>query len=131
VIYGIGVDIVEVARFRRSLERFGERLARRILTEGEYEDYLSSRRPANFLALRFAAKEALSKALGTGFRDGVGPTRIAVSHNRKGKPSLECSGAVAEHFERHGIVASHVSLSDEADYAIAYVVLERESGVGA
>lgn len=124
MIYGIGVDIVEVARIRRSLARFGERLARRVLTEHELADYRRARRPEYFLASRFAAKEALSKALGTGFREGIAPRRIGVRHDVRGKPSLVCTGEVRRHLQRHGIAAAHLSLSDEREYAVAYVVLE-------
>lgn len=124
MIFGIGVDIVEIERFRKSLERFGERLPRRVLTDWEFDEYCRARRPANYIAMRFAAKEALSKALGTGFREGVRPCKIGVRHNLKGKPFLECLGSVAALMDDCGVTASHVSLTDENEYAVAYVVLE-------
>ncbi len=124
MIYGIGIDLCDVRRMRSSYERFGERLAERILTPAELEQFRVSRRPVRFLAMRFAAKEAASKAFGTGFREGVALSRIGVRHDRRGKPSLVFLGPVANRARRIGITAGHVSLTDEQDYAVAYVVLE-------
>lgn len=124
MIFGVGVDIVEIARLRRSFDRYGERLARRILTTDELVELARARRPERFLAMRFAAKEAVSKAFGTGFREGVAPRCIGVHHDPRGKPTLVFRGAVAERARECGISASHVSLADENEYAIAWVVLE-------
>ncbi len=124
MIYGIGVDIVEIARMRASYARFGDKLARRILAPGELAEFARARHPAQFLAMRFAAKEAASKALGTGFREGVSPRRIGVRHDRRGKPTLYFEPPMDAMIARHRIAAGHVSMSDEREYAIAYVVLE-------
>jgi len=123
-IYGIGTDIVRIERIAASLERFGERFARRILTDAEREGYARSSRPAHFLARRFAAKEAAAKALGLGISQGLSFRQIGVSHDELGKPRLEYSGRAADYCWEQGIGTSHISLSDERDYAIAYVTLE-------
>ncbi|MGE0486553.1 MAG: holo-ACP synthase [Gammaproteobacteria bacterium] len=124
MIYGIGIDIAEIRRFEQAYARFGERFALRILDSHELRGFAAARNPARYLAMRFAAKEATSKALGTGFKQGVAPRQIGVVHAPSGKPGLAVSGEAALLFERHGIVASHVSLSDDGGFAIAYVVLE-------
>jgi holo-[acyl-carrier protein] synthase len=126
LIYGIGVDIAEISRFQLSYERFGFRLIKKILTSEEAAQFGRSKNKARFLALRFAAKEATSKALGTGFKEGIAPRQIGVIHTKSGKPDLKVSGRVCEMFKKVGIVNSHVSLSDDAGLAIAYVVLEKK-----
>ena len=78
-----------------------------------------------FLAMRFAAKEAASKAFGTGFKQGVSPRQIEVQHNAAGKPSLRFSDNVAELARREKVGASFVSMADEREYAIAYAILEK------
>ena len=83
-----------------------------------------TKRPVRFLAMRFAAKEATSKAFGTGFKQGVAPRQIEVTHNAAGKPSLVFSGQVKKLAVENRIVASHVSLTDEDDFAVAYVIIE-------
>jgi holo-[acyl-carrier protein] synthase len=123
VIHGIGVDMVRVARVEAALERFGERFALRVLAPEEVEDFRRSRRPASFLAKRFAAKEAAVKALGTGFRQGLAPRHIAVTHNHMGRPGLAYYGPALDLARRRGIVDSQVSLSDEHEYALAFVTL--------
>lgn len=125
MIFGIGVDMVLVERMRVGLRRFGDRLPRRILSKREYGRYLHSQRPAQFLAQRFAAKEATAKALGTGFSEGVFARDIGVGNDARGKPILEFSGNTGSLMARLGIANHHVSLSDEGDYAIAFVTLER------
>lgn len=126
MIHGVGVDLVEIQRIRISLERFGERFAHRILSDVEYEEFLSSRNQAQFLAKRFAAKEALAKALGTGFKAGLSPRHISVGHDSLGRPLLRCTERAQDMFKEFAIGASHLSLSDEADFALAYVMLERD-----
>ena len=123
MIFGIGTDIVSVGRIEAGLQRYGERFARRILTDDEYRGYLKSPRRAGFLAKRFAAKEAAVKALGLGFRQGLSLHQISVGHNDLGRPELHYSGHAAEFCSRHGIAGSHVSLADERDYAVAFVTL--------
>ncbi len=125
MIVGIGVDLVRVERIRDSLERFGERYARKILGEGELERFHQAQRPEHFLAKRFAAKEAVAKALGTGFRDGLFLTHIEVKNDALGKPSLRLTERARELADSLGVTATHLSLSDEEEHAVAYVILER------
>jgi len=121
VIFGIGTDIVSIERIRTALERHGERFARRVLAEREWDAYRNSARPEHFLAKRFAAKEAAAKAFGTGFRDGLVMRDIAVVNDSKGKPELSFSGHAALMCEEFGIGRHYLSLSDERDHAIAFV----------
>lgn len=127
MIHGIGTDIVSVARMQRNVERYGVRFARRILTEHEYEQYQEVVHPARFLAKRFAVKEAVAKALGTGLSAGVHLRQISVEHDDRGKPSLTYSGHAATLCREAGICSSHVTISDEEQYAVAFVVLERRA----
>lgn len=128
MIYGIGVDIVEVARIERAYERWGQRFADKILGPRELEQFGATKTPVRFLAMRFAAKEAASKAFGTGFKQGVSPRQIEVQHNRAGKPSLFFSDSVAELAQREKLSASFISMADEREYAIAYAILEQAVG---
>jgi len=123
MIYGIGTDIVRVARMQQSLDKHGERFARRILTDHELIGYQQSSKPAHYLAKRFAAKEATAKAMGTGFRNGLSLKHINVGHNAQGKPLLEFNGLAAEFMNEQGISEAHISLADEGDYAVAFVTL--------
>lgn len=122
MIYGIGTDIVRVARMADNIARHGERFARKLLAEEELVDYANAPDPARFLAKRFAAKEAVVKAIGTGFRDGISLRHIAVRHDVLGKPLLYCSDRLAEVMLARGVGEGHLSLSDEQDYALAFVV---------
>ena len=124
MIFGIGTDIVRVARMRADLERFGDRFAERILTDQEMREYRTTERRAHFLAKRFAAKEAAAKAMGTGFSRGIHLRQIAVTHDVHGRPLLEFSGAAQSFLREHNIRVTHVSLADEEDHAVAFVTLE-------
>ena len=124
MIYGIGTDIVTVARMRDSLARHGERFAQRLLHPLELEAYVKAREPERFLAKRFAAKEAFSKALGTGLRPPATLSAIAVSHDDLGKPILVFHGQLEKMLKNKNLKA-HLSISDEAEYAVAYVILEQ------
>jgi len=126
MIYGIGTDIVRVERMRNSLERYGHRFAERILSDGELKDFADVINHAHFLAKRFAAKEAVAKAMGTGFINGLSLREIVVSHDGLGKPVLKFSGKAEEFILQQGIVSSHISLADEVDYAVAFVTLSCE-----
>jgi holo-[acyl-carrier protein] synthase len=123
MIFGIGTDIVQVVRMQDSLARFGEAFARRILTLAEFDEFRGDKRPAQFLAKRFAAKEALVKAMGTGFRGGVKLADIGVKHNEVGRPSLYYSGRTETLLRELGVAESHLSLADEQEYAVAFVIL--------
>lgn len=124
MIYGVGIDIVEIRRMEESLARFGRRVAEKILSADECGEFDSTPRQARFLARRFAAKEALVKALGTGFRGGLFPGAIGVTHDGLGRPRFALTVAVSALLAERGISASHLSITDERDYALAYVLLE-------
>jgi holo-[acyl-carrier protein] synthase len=127
MIHGVGTDICALERLARMHERHGERLARRILAPAEQGDYERSTARERLLAKRFAAKEAFSKALGTGLRDPVGLRSLAVTHDLQGKPAFAYAPALAALMRERGLRA-HLSISDERDYALAFVVIEREEG---
>lgn len=124
MIVGLGVDLAQVERIERVYALYGPRFARRVLAGDELEAFAATRNPVRFLALRFAAKEAASKALGTGFRQGVALRQIAVWHEPSGKPHLRLQGAAAARAAALGVRAMHISLTDERDYAAAVVVFE-------
>lgn len=123
MIYGIGIDLVRISRIEAALERHGRRFAERILSRRELEEFSGNPRQAAFLAKHFAAKEALLKALGTGLRMGIEWRHMEVCNDTLGKPFLVCSGRVQELFDERGIGASFLSLSDEDEYAAAFVTL--------
>lgn len=125
MIIGIGTDLIEVARLQDMLERRGDALARRVLTEAELAGFHRHAVPARFLAKRFAAKEATLKALGTGLRNGIRWLDVAVQHDELGKPSILLSGAALERFRTLGATGIHLSISDERNYAVAFVILDR------
>jgi holo-[acyl-carrier protein] synthase len=124
VIHGIGSDIVEYARFERMLERYGDRLAGRLLSERELPAFKSSPRAARFLAKRFAAKEAFAKAVGSGLRDPVSLRRISITNDGLGKPLLQFDQMLHTHLAQLGITGHHLSISDESNLIVAFVVLE-------
>ena len=127
MIYGIGTDLLDAARMRRLHIEYGERLAKRLLHAAEWEAYRAARDPAHFLARCFAVKEALSKALGTGMR-GIAHHDIGCVRDPLGKPKLVLSPHGRAVIERLGIAGAHVSLSDEGEWVLAFVVLERTVG---
>jgi holo-[acyl-carrier protein] synthase len=124
MIFGIGTDIVAVKRMADYFQRHGERGLEKMLAPAEREACLASPDPARFLAKRFAAKEALGKAAGTGVRAPILLPEIAVMHDELGKPAFSYSPALAAHFTERGL-AAHLSISDEQDYAVAFVILEK------
>jgi holo-[acyl-carrier protein] synthase len=124
VIYGIGIDLVRISRIAAAIERHGLRFAERILGDCEFEEYAASRQQARFTAKHFAAKEALLKALGTGLRMGIQWRHMQVHNDALGKPFLICTGRVQELFDERGIATSFLSISDEGEYAAAFVTLE-------
>ena len=127
MIVGIGTDLCDVGRVSAVLERFGERFARRILVPRELERFRNHTRPANYLAKRFAAKEALSKALGTGIRAPVNWHNIEIRNAPSGRPFIEPSAQLRRLFEARGIRVAHLSLTDERAMACAFVVLEGDA----
>ena len=125
MIVGIGTDIVRIARFETMLERHGARVAERILSPDELIEFAACAQPARFVAKRFAVKEAVAKAFGTGFRDGLSLRHISVHHDALGKPSLRFHARAADLCAQLGVGESHVSIADEHDYAVAFVTLLR------
>jgi len=123
VVYGVGVDLVDIGRIERVFERFGERFAGRILTAHEMSAWRASRFAAPFLAKRFAVKEAFFKALGTGLRRGMSWHDVEVRHDPLGKPRLVIGGYCAELMNARGALECHASITDERRYALAFVVL--------
>ena len=125
MIYGIGTDIVSIPRIAALLARHGERAAQKLLASSELAAFAAHRDPARLLAKRFAAKEAFAKAAGTGLRDPVGLTNLAVVHNVLGQPQFAFAQVLLEWLEVRQITVSHLSISDESDQVVAFVVLER------
>ncbi len=123
MILGIGTDLVRVARLQSLLERHGSRLLQRLL-HPEEQAQVPPLRPEGFIARRFAAKEALAKALGCGVGADMGLNEVWVTHDARGRPGFALSGAAARTAERLGVQHIHLSISDEHDYAQAFVVLE-------
>jgi holo-[acyl-carrier protein] synthase len=125
MIYGIGTDIVEVSRIEDSLNQFGDAFAHKILAVSELESYRQSNIKSRFLSKRFAAKEAFSKALGTGIRAPATFQNIAVTHDELGKPMLALAKELQEFLTQKQIRHTHLSISDEKNLAAAFVVLEK------
>ena len=124
MIYGVGTDIVAVARLRSLWERHRDRALARLLAPGEMADFARAADKGRFLAKRFAAKEAFSKALGTGIRAPATLNAIAVTHDELGKPVINCCGEL-EKLLKNRRLSAQLSISDEADYAVAFVILEQ------
>ncbi|MFN0037995.1 MAG: holo-ACP synthase [Burkholderiales bacterium] len=124
MILGIGVDLVDIARIEKLYARRGVQFANRILSDRERHDLAVSAKPILFLASRFAAKEALSKALGTGMRFPVTFHAISVCNNVMGKPEFEFHGALPESLAARGVARQHLSLTHEKGFACAMVVVE-------
>ena len=127
MIYGIGTDIVQIARIEAALARSGERFATKILGPLELEQFHARRaknavRGMRYLATRFSAKEAFSKAIGLGLREPMSWPAAQMLNDADGKPYLVCSGALDE-FLRHNRLSAQVSISDEADYGVAFVIV--------
>ena len=130
MIYGVGTDICDVRRIRASLERHGERFARRVLSDVELATWKarSARWPERgirYLATRFSAKEAFSKAVGMGMRMPMSWRLCEVGNLPSGQPVLVLHGGLKEWFDARGLQA-HVSVTDESDYAASFVVVERK-----
>ncbi len=123
-VYGIGTDIVACARIKKLWDEHGENFARRILTDYEQQALTELKvAPISFLAKRFAAKEAVVKALGTGFRDEVILTQVGIETDTLGKPQVVFYGKTKQYIDSLGKLELHISLSDEADYVVAFVLI--------
>jgi holo-[acyl-carrier protein] synthase len=130
MIYGIGTDIVQIARVRDALAR-NERFAEKVLGPEELQKFRARRakneaRGLRFLATRFSAKEAFSKAIGLGIRMPMTWRSVQVLNAPSGKPVVVCSGALEE-FMRHNRLSAQVTVSDEADYGVAFVIVTQEA----
>ena len=125
MIFGIGTDIVSYNRIHALNEQYGTRFAKRLLSESEMAGYTASADSARYLMKRFAAKEAFAKAMGTGLRANVTLRRITVEHDELGKPLLAFDTTLANIIERMGVTRHHLSISDEREVAVAFVVLEK------
>jgi holo-[acyl-carrier protein] synthase len=133
MIYGVGTDIVIVARIESLLARYGDRFARRVLGPDELAEFMRRRSrgdhgagyAARYLAKRFAAKEAFGKALGLGIRAPMTLLSLQVLNDARGRPVARPRKALAQYVAERGLVA-HVSLSDEIDSAVAFVIIETQ-----
>lgn len=123
-VRGIGIDIVKVERIQGSLERFGRRMEERLFTAAELEYCRTHKDPLPHLAARFAAKEAASKAIGTGMSGGIGFRQFEVHQPGGHQPRLEFHGVALERFTALGCRSSHLSLTHDAGLAVACVVIE-------
>jgi holo-[acyl-carrier protein] synthase len=130
MIYGIGVDLVKIKRVERVIERWGDRFIGRVFTSDEKEFCYKRVYPASAFALRFAAKEAFSKAIGFGMRRGIRWRDIEIFHHPGGQPYLKLHGKSAHICREKKITGFHLSLSDEGEYGVAMVVLEKSDEIG-
>jgi holo-[acyl-carrier protein] synthase len=131
MIYGIGTDICDIRRIRASLERHGERFAQKVLSDNEMQTYRARserwpERGVRYVATRFSAKEAFSKAIGMGMRMPMTWRLCEVAKMPSGQPTIVLHGVLKEWFEAKGLTA-HVSVSDESDYATSYCVVEKNN----
>ena len=124
MIYGIGVDIIDIRRFEAVMQRWGERFRNRIFTEAEIGLCKLKRRPGPYYAVRFAGKEAFVKALGTGMTQGIAWRDIEILRENSGRPVLRVGGRAALLAADRGITRMAVSLSHEAAFGVAQVILE-------
>jgi len=125
MIYGIGTDIVKIARIKELYENYGEKFVNKILSEKEldiFHGFPLKRRRIAYLAKRFAAKEAFVKALGTGFRDDINFASISVYNNKLGRPNLELKENIKSYLPKNS--KYYISLSDEEDLVMAVVIIE-------
>ncbi len=124
MIFGIGTDLVEIARIEAAYERFGDRFVNHLLLAEEHVYFAKTKRPVRFLAMRFAAKEAIVKALGTGFANGMWIRDSGFVPDPRGRPLVRFSSRGAAVCERLGAGAAHVSLTDESGMVAAFAVIE-------
>src|SRR5213080_4244245 len=127
-VLGIGVDMVQVERIQHSLDRFGERFMKRVFTEGEIAYCMSMKFPARHFAARFAAKEAVSKAFGTGIGSAMGWKDIDVHRKPSGEPFVVLEGGAKKLGEERDVNAVWITLSHTEHHAVAMIVIESESG---
>ena len=126
MIFGIGSDLVAFARIEKLYAQYGVTFAQKILSSSELLEFEQQTQPARFLMKRFAAKEALAKAAGSGLRHPLTLRSVSVAHDVLGKPIFIFDAELATHFAATGVVRHHLSISDELEMAVAFVVLERD-----
>lgn len=124
-IFGLGIDFVEINRIKRIVRNSNGIFEKRIFSEQEWMEYQYDRRPIHFLAKRFAAKEAASKALGIGMRNGLAFNQFEIFRNSLNKPKIRLLGKAKIFLNSFGIKKIHLSLSDEKKYAFAMVIMEK------
>lgn len=125
MIFGIGVDILKTERVSSLFRKYGDRFARRILMPEEVEMFAAQKNPVRFLAMRFAAKEAVVKAMGTGFANGMWVRDAGVRPDRAGRPEIIFSPRGRKKCAELGIADGHLTLSDEAGLIVAVAILNR------
>ena len=125
MIYGVGTDIVELSRIQATYDRFGDHFVDRLLMDEERAHFDGVKWPVRFLAMRFAAKEATVKAMGTGFRNGMWLRDVGIVNNDRGRPLVIYSKRGQGVCDNLGIGASHVSLTDDAGLIVAFAVVEK------
>lgn len=130
MIAGTGIDLIETARIRETLSKFGERFFRRVFNAGEVDYCKSMKFPDRHLAARFAAKEAISKCLGTGIGEKLGWKDIEIRHDPAGKPLVELHGKGLELAKCLKVHTVHISLSHTENYGCAVAVAETDGGTG-
>lgn len=124
MIYGIGVDVVDIDKIEKIVIQKGDRLAKRIFRESELELYYKEKYPIRFLSKRFAIKEATSKAFGIGMNQGIAFNQIEIFNNNLGKPMVRLFSNAAVLFKRLNLTNIHVTLSDTYQYVCAVVICE-------
>lgn len=127
MIFGIGIDVLELERIARVYRKYGEHFVERLLLAGERSQFERTARPERFLAMRFAAKEAIVKAMGTGFAHGMWIRDVGVVQNHWGKPEVIYSDRGRRMCESLGVGEGHVTLTDEAGLVVAVAVLMRRT----
>ena len=128
MIHGVGTDVVQVSRMEAVWKRHGESFARRILMQEELRGFAQTKNPVRFLAMRFAAKEAVVKAMGTGFRHGVWVRDVGMVPDFRGKPCVIFSARGEAVCRKLGVGSAYVSLTDEAGLVVAMAVAEKAEG---
>ncbi len=123
-VIGIGVDVIECSRIQHSIERFGDRFLHRVFTDGEIEYSMSMKFPERHLAARFAGKEAVAKAFGTGIGKAMGWRNIDIRKKESGEPFLVFSGPAEAFAAERGVASALITLSHTENYAVACAVLQ-------
>ena len=127
MIFGVGTDIVELSRIQATYDRFGDHFVDRLLMDEERKLFIKNKWPVRFLAMRFAAKEATVKAMGTGFSHGMWIRDVGIVNNDWGRPEIIWSGRGQDVCDELGIDGGHVSLSDDAGLILAFAVVMQAS----